>query len=231
MKKQEARQQRELHILQTLFKHLEKNRVLDLTMSDIAKISECSMGVIYSHFPSKEDLIIAAANQMRKENLASIEIISENAENDLDKLLTIILGLSVLICEKPHFYALSQLAMNPNIWTNASNLRVEEGKQLSEVILLKVVDLVSSISKERDLGLSQNDVELFSINLCAIVLGIIELKMSGFSMAFKQEENTEEPVKYILPTLFHILSNWGIKDANLLEYIENIYKTVSKDMI
>ena len=67
--RQQKRQQREADILTATIDLLEERSIIDLSMSDIAKAADCSMGTIYSHFSRKEDLLLGCAHafyQMRR---------------------------------------------------------------------------------------------------------------------------------------------------------------------
>ncbi|WED22888.1 TetR/AcrR family transcriptional regulator [Vibrio sp. JC009] len=232
MRKQEARQQREQHIIQTVLDRLEISSVLDLTMSDIAKASECSMGAIYSHFPSKEDLLIAVSNETIKQDLAILEKVTEKAKDDFDKLLSTVFAIAALFVERPQYYALNQLAMNPNIWANASASRVEEGNKMAEQILENILELVDSVNKEKGLTLDDRSAELFVTSLYGMVVGVMEIKMSGYGMILdKHSDRTKGPVYNLIPAVCRLLSAWSIKDTNLAEHVEIICQTVTKDVI
>jgi len=53
-----TREEREIAIIEAAGQLVEKNGFVNLKMSDLAHSASMSIGTLYSHFPSKEDLLL-----------------------------------------------------------------------------------------------------------------------------------------------------------------------------
>ena len=71
-------------------------------MSEVVKHAQFSMGTVYSHFSSKEDLLLGYAIHISK-NIASV--FDQAIKNDalpIERLLT--LNMSIWLCDAQHHY-------------------------------------------------------------------------------------------------------------------------------
>ena len=79
----EKRQQRELEILEQAQTLVEEVGFFDMKMSELAKRSKLSVGTLYSHYPCKEDLLIALAVRHAEEHVSMFRAFAEFGETPM----------------------------------------------------------------------------------------------------------------------------------------------------
>ncbi|OKH88335.1 TetR/AcrR family transcriptional regulator [Thalassospira sp. TSL5-1] len=124
--KQEKRQQREKVILDRAQELIGEYGFFDLKMSDLARAAEISVGTLYVHFASKEDLLLGLAvraGMIRKEFLAT----ARNHDGPaLEKFIVASLLDILFSIENPQLFEMEYLAMSPSIWRRATVGRHQE---------------------------------------------------------------------------------------------------------
>ncbi|PKR53179.1 hypothetical protein COO20_16060 [Thalassospira marina] len=124
--KQEKRQQREKVILDRAQELISEYGFFDLKMSDLARAAEISVGTLYVHFASKEDLLLGLAvraGAIRTEFLATA---CDHDGTPLDKFIVASLLDILFSIEKPELFEMEYLAMSPSIWRRATVGRHQE---------------------------------------------------------------------------------------------------------
>ena len=183
MSRQLKRQQREADILTATIKLLEERSFLDLRMSDIAKAADCSMGAIYSHFSSKEDLLLGCADAIHRLRLPVMNSIIQQNLPPHERLILISFSMWIADDKFPNHYRLQQLAMNPSVWERASTQRTtgyndfcNEMYDSVKLISKDIINKYSSLEFTEELAL-QLEIGIFST-----CLGLFQIKESGFKV-------------------------------------------------
>ena len=86
--KREKRDQREKEIIEVAIRMLAETGFLAMRMADLARATGYSMGTIYSHFDSKEDLIVACAYTLCLDEQWLFTEISVQKIPDIEKIIT-----------------------------------------------------------------------------------------------------------------------------------------------
>ncbi len=124
--KQEKRQQREKVILDCAQELIGEYGFFDLKMSDLARAAEISVGTLYVHFASKEDLLLGLAVRA---GMIRMEFLTKACTHDgtaLEKFIVASLLDILFSIENPHLFEMEYLAMSPSIWRRATVNRHQE---------------------------------------------------------------------------------------------------------
>ncbi len=181
---------------------------MDLKMSEVAKHAQFSMGTVYSHFSSKEDLLLGCAIHISKTIASVFDQVIKNDAPPMERLLT--LNMSIWLCDaqQPHHYFLRQLAMTPDIWQRASIERAralddiyQTISQLVETLIIELMAENPSITDEdREHALADILMGIWSLGE-----GLFQISMSGFGL--KQPSLQKD-------------NGFGLLTSNLAKYLQ-----------
>ncbi len=206
----DKRAQREAAIIQSALSLLIEKGFLDLKMSEVAKAARFSMGTVYSHFSSKEDLLLGCAITMARTMATIFQQTLASSAPAMEQLLTLKIAIWLCDAREPQRYFLRQLAMNPDIWQRASTVRAQElntiYQSLSEVVVGLIRQLmaqnpaITDASKE-----TENDILM---GIWCLGEGLFQIRMSGFGL--KQHALQMDSGFSLLTTnLAKYLQGWG----------------------
>ena len=217
MTRQLKRQQREADILAATIRLLEERSFLDLRMSDIAKAADCSMGAIYSHFSSKEDLLLGCAETICRMREPLQNRITEHNLPPHEHMALLCFCMWHADDLNPAHYRLQQLAMNPSVWERASSHRYQAMNQFSN----EMYDWMKAISKtlleqHPTLDYSETLALEVEIGLFACAWGLYGIKESGFQV-FDQVLEGEQAFALHRRQIKRFFANWGITPKNFDE--------------
>ena len=167
--------EQEERILAAAAKCIEETSLLDFTMSSIAKEAGLSMGSIYKHIQTKEDVLVALATQSYiklKDTLTSV----------LELPLTMperLLAFSLLTPEKIRRYPfedhLEMLIGNEAILKRASTGWVEKLMRLDQSLEMYFVETLSQTVDEGELAVSVHErddvLEEILVSIWAMCVG------------------------------------------------------------
>nr|WP_159063855.1 TetR/AcrR family transcriptional regulator [Thaumasiovibrio occultus] len=224
MSRQVKRQQRECEIIKATLDLLHEQGFLDLKMAEVAKASGCSMGVVYSHFASKEDLLLGCANVMTKHKH---DYLKKVPSYDLSVELSIVI-MPIMIWEHftqyPGQYEIMPMACLPSVWQRASTMRVEElsrvGAETQELTRPKVEELLTKY------GIDTVHSTQFLCGLMGMAIGIFDIQNSGFGLIDSNADHFSEHHP-LLENIRRFMAGWGIdlamttQDWQLLQRISN----------
>ena len=221
MSRQQKRQQREADILTATIKLLDERSFLDLRMSDIAKAADCSMGAIYSHFSSKEDLLLGCADaicKMRK--TLKQRISSQQNLPPHEHMALLCLCMWFYDDLNPGHYRLQQLAMNPSVWERASTQRYQAINDFSNEMYawMKVVSK-DILEQHPALNYSEELALEFELGLFAATWGLFQIKESGFQV-FDKVLSGEKAYRMHRQHIKRFFASWDIRPDNIDERLE-----------
>lgn len=210
MSRQKKWLQRETAIINATISLMETSSFMDLRMSDIARAAECSMGAIYSHFSSKEDLLLGCAFSRMKEKKRLLDNILHQDMKPIEYLLMVVFSLWVIDEQNPQLYQLTQLSMNPSVWRRASPRRSSEmnelGREMQDELARHAMETLSQLQ-----GSPANirDAEHFCLGLMGLGMGTYCIKESGFG-CFEERLQEGDGVELHLSNLERYLLGWGL---------------------
>ncbi len=128
--------QREQHILETARTLVAAEGFLALKMTDVAHAASVSVGTLYTHFESKEDLIMALATQTWRGRLSGFEaIFAQDSLSWAERLVAAVFVDFLFSVDHPELFAAEQLAATPSVWEGASERRTQEMRTLHHRIM------------------------------------------------------------------------------------------------
>ena len=108
-RKQREVQQREALILEVARELLVQHGYLGLRMDDIAESVEYSKGTIYQHFPNKEEIILALANQALETRSSLFAEAATMRKQSRERLAAIGAAAELFVQQFPHFFGHGQI--------------------------------------------------------------------------------------------------------------------------
>jgi len=126
----QKRELREQEIIRITMIQLSEHGFLDVRMSDIARETKYSMGTIYSHFESKEDLIIACAYTLVQEHKLLFQAILAEKISAIEKIITMAQCSWHLSMYHPELIEIDHLSLMHSVWHRATQLRTQQLKEL-----------------------------------------------------------------------------------------------------
>ncbi|OSQ39715.1 hypothetical protein TMES_07055 [Thalassospira mesophila] len=124
--KQEKRQQREKEILDCARTLIGQHGFFDLKMSDLARAAGISVGTLYVHFASKEDLLLGLAMWAGAGRTAYLQTARQHDGPALEKFIVASLLDILFSIENPDLFEMEYLAMSPSIWQRATHGRHQD---------------------------------------------------------------------------------------------------------
>jgi len=176
-------QQQEEKILTAAAQCIADTSLMDFTMSSIAKVSGLSMGSIYKHIQTKEDVLIALATDMFK-NLRQV------FEHFLALPLTMpekLLGIGLMTPEKYQLYSfdahLEMMIGNEAVLKRASNGWIEKMVRVEEPLEQLFRDAISAAVDSGELALNGQNSEAV---VEEILVAIWSMNVGFFQVAFQR---------------------------------------------
>ena len=217
----DKRVQREAAIIQSALSLYIEKGFLDLKMSEVAKAAGFSMGTVYSHFSSKEDLLLGCAITMARIMATIFQETLVSSASAMEQLLTLKIAIWLCDAREPHRYFLRQLAMTPDIWQRASAARVDELNDIYYALSEVVADLIRQMIQQNPsfTESSEETVNDILMGIWCLGEGLFQIRMSGFGL--KQHALQKDSGFSLLTTnLIKYLQGWGWQAPSSVSMIE-----------
>ncbi|NQY21354.1 MAG: TetR/AcrR family transcriptional regulator [Campylobacteraceae bacterium] len=178
MTKQEKLEQREKLILHNARIIVKKDGIFDFKMSVIAKAAKISIGTLYIHFQSKEDLVIALACDAIEEVSRFFTAINDLNFSNKEKLLAYTFA-SYARREKENYVSeIEQIVTNVSIRNRASKYRSLLYDNLLNQTTKIVEETIINLIKEENEKIRENE-DLIKKNL---LFGLWSLSLGSLSI-------------------------------------------------
>lgn len=142
---------------------IHQDGLLNLSMSKIASYCDYSVGTLYQHFVSKEDLLIALATINEEYRVELFRRVARWEASTRDRMFGLPLADMVFVHQYPEHFRLSQFTYTEVVWGAASDERRQQALAASRPIGELVADLVLEASECGDLdlkGLKPNELAM-----------------------------------------------------------------------
>ena len=196
---------------------------MDLKMSEVAKEAQLSMGTVYSHFSSKEDLLLGCAIDISRTIVSVFHKVLSSSTPAMERLLT--LNMAIWLCDarQPHHYFLRQLAMTPDIWQRASTVRAQTLDDIYHEISQMVEALIVELMAENPAITDENREDTLAdilMGIWSLGEGLFQISISGFGL--KQPSlQKDNGFSLLTSNLAKYLQGWGWKTPFSQPMIEN----------
>ncbi|MEJ2406242.1 MAG: TetR/AcrR family transcriptional regulator [Candidatus Thiodiazotropha sp.] len=226
MDQQEKRLARERHILVCAWAVVEQRGFLALKISDLAKSASVSVGTLYAHFESKEDLIIAMAVDAWQTKLSYIERVSRLELDPTERVLAIPIALYLFDRDNPALFEAQQLAGVPSIWRKASAQRHQSVLNLYGGFKSQLLPLVEAAC---DAGgfetLDERGQLLDAIEYSQIALAVGNAYMSNIFLPETEREEMQRRQRESMPRfVMAAFKGFGLHGTAQLELYHRLYE-------
>lgn len=177
-RKEREIQAREAKILQLARGMLREVGYLGLSMDRIAAEMEYSKGTIYQHFPNKEEIILALANEALEQRLGMFQKAStwSGAENSRQRMAAIGAAAEEFVEQYPQHFAVEQIVSSASIWEKTS----EERRQFNHSCESRCMQIVGGIVRD---GLAHDDLILPAERTAEdLVFGLWSLNFGAYTI-------------------------------------------------
>lgn len=141
-RKQRQRAEREQVFLERAWSMIQSDGVLKLQMSQLAKECEYSVGTLYQHFSSKEDLLVALATCRVAERLMLYRRVADWSGPTRYRMLALLLADVLFAQKEPEFFHLTQYVSTHTVWVAASEERRNAAMEASYPLGVAVESII-----------------------------------------------------------------------------------------
>jgi AcrR family transcriptional regulator len=199
---QEKRLEREQHILTCAWKMVADRGFLALKISDLAKAASVSVGTLYAHFESKEDLIIAMSVDAWQAKLAYIERVCNLDLDAVERVVAIPIALFIFDRENPPLFEAQQLAGVPSIWRKASAQRHQSMLNLCSGFETQLMPLVEAACESGGFEATEERAAgMDAIEYSQIALAVGNAYMSNLFLPESEREELQRRQRESMPRL------------------------------
>lgn len=196
---------------------IERDGLLALQMAKLAEECEYSVGTLYQHFTSKEDLLVALATRSAQDRVAIFERAARWPGSNRERLLALVIADIIIAQRSPEQFQLFQYVSTQTIWSAAS----PERRQCALANFQPVIDLFEQISTD---AINAGDVQAFNLSgqeLCggiqAMLVGIHSfVNATGIIEA----QSVDHPYRLLLRQIHALLNGWGWQPLMPLDDLE-----------
>lgn len=221
MQRREKRELREKEIVETTIRLLSQRGFLDLRMADIAKETSYSMGTIYSHFESKEDLLVACAYALILEHKVLFNAIGSQPISAIEKIITTAQCSWQISMRHPDLIEIDNLSLMPSVWRRATKQRAHELNQLHvelAQLFLGIVFEAIETSLDGYEALDRPEIEQLANYLThgmwGLCVGLSSTAQSGYASTLCPDQGDDESDRYFATNYTNFLKGYGWREEN-----------------
>jgi len=170
--------ERESLILSTARRLIHDKGFLSLTMSDLATAVEYSVGTLYRHFETKEDLLVALAVQSISQRAQLFEAVRQVKRPSRDRVYGILIVRLMLAEASPETFDIERLASSPSIWKRATAERYQAMVAMEQRCSQTVIEIIRDALAAGDLPAGQVSEAEIIFGLWSITVGFHRLVQS-----------------------------------------------------
>jgi len=230
--KQEKLKQREDKIIEISSEMIAEEGFFNLRMSDLAKKSEISVGTLYVHFESKEDLLIGIAIDAIRKRYELFKYVQDKYSDPVARLSAILICDHILNEKIGEISEIERLAQFPSVWKRASYRRMEEMKILCQNIGDFVREIIETALETGELSASNDHAESIATCINASAWGVCVGMHHVFnSYCIKSQEILKEnDIRHAYVEAIHaLLSGFGYEKKNFKEQLYGIYNELEEE--
>lgn len=221
MDRREKREQREQEIIQHAIQLFAEQGFLGVRMSDVAKQTQYSMGTIYSHFESKEDLLIACAHALVLDHQRLFEKVGEAGIPAIEQIITLAQGVWVVATQFPDLVEIKNLSLMRSVWKRATEQRVAHYDRLHEALSVTIREMAMEAIVESFEGYASLEdealkelAEMLTHGLWGLSIGMSSITQSGYAEQHCSETSEEALANFFSINYRNFLKGYGWKCEN-----------------
>ncbi len=197
-RKERERAAREADLLDRAYALVCEHGLVSLQMSHLAAAGEVAMGTLYSHFSSKEDLLLALSVRSSAYRLEQMRKAVAWDECSRMRMLATAMADWLFMDQHPHYAQIDQYAISEVVWNRASEARRVEFARSREPIGALIHDVVRDARACGDLQEKYFTVEETPFGLWTMLIGTNLLThASGLLEHFQIEKPYQLMVRHL----------------------------------
>ncbi len=197
-RKQRERAAREDELLDRAYELVCESGLVALQMSHLARAGEVAMGTLYSHFSSKEDLLLALSVRSSTYRIEQIRRAVEWQERSRMRMLAVAMADWMFMDAHPHYAQIDQYAMSEVVWERASPQRRQDFARSREPIGELIHAVVRDARACGDLPEASFSVEETPFGLWTMLIGTNQLThAAGLLEHFKIDKPHQLMVRHL----------------------------------
>lgn len=227
-RKQREREDREARILDLARAMLRNVGYLGLNMDRIAAEMEYSKGTIYQHFPNKEEIILALANQALEQRCQMFERAATWSGRSRERIAAIGAAAEEFVERYPSHFAVEQIVRSSSIWEKTT----EKRRDFMQGCEGRCMQIVGGIVRD---GLAQGDLTLPEERSPEdLVFGLWSLNFGAYTIVTSSDSLEEHGIRDPIAALRHnqnqMLDGYGWRplsdDFDYFEAMDRIRREV-----
>lgn len=194
-RKERERLEREAKILDLAQSMLRQVGYHGLSMDRIAAEMEYSKGTIYQHFPNKEEIILALANQALEQRIAMFQQAATCSPKSRERIAGIGAAAEEFVERYPQHFAVEQIIRSASMWEKTSEERRNFMRSCEQRCLQIVSGVVRDGVAQGDLGLPANTTPE------ELVFGLWSLNFGAYTVITSSDTLEENGIANPIATL------------------------------
>ena len=147
-----------------------------LSMDRVAAELDYSKGTIYNHFPCKEEILIALANEALSIRTVMFRKAAQYAGNSRERLAAVGMAVEHFVRRFPNHFAVEQLIRSTSIWDKTSEKSRQAMVQCESICM----EIVAGVVRD---GIASGDLELVDgMTPEGVVFGLWSLSFGAYSI-------------------------------------------------
>ncbi len=210
--KQEKLSVREDIIISKVSNLIVEEGFFNLRMSDVAKSADVSMGTLYSHFSSKEDLLIGISNSLLSKRLDMMKKVKDTFDKPLEQLIAMIIGDYYINSDLGELSEIETISNIPSVWQRASHKSTELLKNIQANLMKDSFSIISECLNSKELfpnnEYDKHTKEQIEISLWSSCIGLRHIfNMPAIEVKINLNHKDEEEI--CLKLIRAILKGFG----------------------
>ena len=200
-------------------------------MSAVAKKAGVSIGTLYVHFVSKEDLALAIATHTFHKRLAYFKLIDKHYDDPVEKSASFILADFLLNKTLGEIVEVESLALFPSVWKRASVRRVEESRiacqQIGELVTGIVQEALDSNILVAQNEHSENLADCINASLWGVSMGLHQV-LNSYCVQNEHFLKGADELEIYFHAVNALLSGFGYKRSDFVDRLRVISKELEE---
>ncbi len=227
-RKQREIEQRESLILNVAREMLVQQGYLGLRMDSIADRIEYSKGTIYQHFPNKEEIILALANQALVKRSEMFSLAVTLRKTPRERLSAVGAAAELFVELYPHFFQVEQIIRINSVWEKTSEKRQKVMRSCESRCMAIISGVVRDAVAHGDLVLPPDVTpEDIVFGLWSINIGAFSILSSSDSL---QEIGIRDPVLALRTNINLMLDGYEWKPLSTEVDYHHVLDTVKREL-
>jgi len=226
-RKQREIEQREALILDVARELLIQQGYLGLRMDQIADRIEYSKGTIYQHFPNKEEIILALANQALVKRSSMFSHAVTLRDQSRHRLAAVGAAAELFVERFPHFFQVEQIIRINSVWEKTS----EKRRKVMRSCESKCMSIIGGVVRD---AVARGDVTLPpNCSPEDVVFGLWSTNIGAFAIVSSSDSLLElgirDPLTALRTNTNNMLDGYGWKPlSNEVDFHEVMDKVKSE---